>query len=521
MSTRFSADKMDYELTTRTSLAPSRPSDETPFRIVVLGDFSGRANRGVFETGHALAARRLMHVDVDNLDGLPGRLGVELHLPVGGKSGPRLAIRLAEMDDFHPDRIFDRLEVFQALKDVRERLGRAATFSQAAAEVRAWAGQQAPAEPPASTQEQAPAGAKPAEGDADMLQRLLGKRPVAAQPPARRPGSVDVDALIREAVRPYIVPAPDPQQAELISQVDQAVSGQMREILRHPDFQGVESAWRGVQFLVSRLETDETLKLFVLDVSKAELAADLASEGGVHASGLYRLLAEQSVGVPGAEPWAILAGCYSFDQTAEDVQLLGRIAQVARAAGAPFVAAAGASFAGCASLAATPDVHDWTLQGEAEAAKAWQALRGRAEASCLGLVLPRFLLRLPYGPDTEPVERFDFQELPTEADHEAYLWGNPALVCVQLLGMAFRQCGWDLTGAVSVEADDLPMHVYQAGGETRVTPCAETFLTERAMQALIERGLMPLLSIKGRNAARLPRFQSVADPVAPLAGRWR
>jgi type VI secretion system protein ImpC len=131
------------------------------------------------------------------------------------------------------------------------------------------------------------------------------------------------------------------------------------------------------------------------------------------------------------------------------------------------------------------------------------------------------LLRLPYGKDTEPIDQFDFDELSDCTDHEEYLWGNPAIVCVCLLAEAFGRSGWPLTGVLGQELMGLPMHVYKSNGETHVTPCAETILTERAMQKLIEKGLMPLLSIKGRDAVRMARFQSIAKPNTPLAGRWK
>lgn len=236
---------------------------------------------------------------------------------------------------------------------------------------------------------------------------------------------------------------------------------------------------------------------------------------------IYRLLVEQSVGVLGAEPWAILVGGYTFDQTEEESALLGALGKVAQAAGAPFLAGASSHFAGCASIAATPDPSDWGWQASAAVAERWEALRGSPEAAFIGLVLPRFLLRLPYGKSTEPIERFDFEELSGLADHGHYLWGNAAFVCGCLLAAAFREGGWSLTEELQCELACLPMHVYKSEGESHVTACAETYLTERAMQVLIDKGLIPLLSVKGRDAIRMPRFQSIALPPAPLAARWR
>ena len=131
------------------------------------------------------------------------------------------------------------------------------------------------------------------------------------------------------------------------------------------------------------------------------------------------------------------------------------------------------------------------------------------------------MLRLPYGQDTESIDRFSFEELTTPNDHARHLWGNPAVICTSLLADAFADSGWNLTGALQVDVAGLPMHVYSVEGEKQTIPCAETYLTERAMQALIDKGLMPLISIKGRDALRVARFQSIAKPAAPLAGHWR
>jgi type VI secretion system protein ImpC len=169
----------------------------------------------------------------------------------------------------------------------------------------------------------------------------------------------------------------------------------------------------------------------------------------------------------------------------------------------------------------TPDPDKWQWQSDSAVEQIWQELRNSPEAASIGLVLPRLLLRLPYGKDTEPIDQFIFEELSGCYEHEEYLWGNPAIVCACLIAEAFGASGWSLTGELVQELAGLPMHVYKSNGQTHVIPCAETFLTERAMQILIDKGLMPLLSIKGRDAVRIARFQSIAKPNTPLAGRWK
>ncbi|HVP48189.1 MAG TPA: type VI secretion system contractile sheath large subunit [Bryobacteraceae bacterium] len=477
---------------------------DSPFHIAVLGDFSGRENRGVMD--RQLKGRTAVMIDRDNFEDMIARLAPELHLPLGGPDGPRIPIRFRELDDFHPDRIFEQLKIFQALRGTRERLNDRSTFDAAAAEVRSWSGGAAPAATPAPG---APAQDISRLSASELFEQAMSA--TESRSSAARPARAldDFQALLRDIVAPYAEPKPDPQKADLIAQVDAAISGQMRALLHHADFQALEAAWRGVFFLIRRLATDERLKVYLLDIAKPELAADMVAT--------YELLIEKT---PGGEPWAVLAGNYRFDQSEEDMQLLGRMAAVARHAGAPFLAAASPRVLGCDSLAETPEPRKWRAQPARNGTDSWDALRRLPQASWLGLALPRFLLRLPYGKQTESTEQFAFEEFSASPQHEDYLWGNPALACAYLLGEAFSESGWDLRPGAINEISGLPAHIYRADGESHLKPCAEALLTEHAAEAILDRGLMPFLSIRGSDSIRLVRFQSLATPPAPLSGRW-
>ena len=291
-------------------------------------------------------------------------------------------------------------------------------------------------------------------------------------------------------------------------------------MLHHPDFQALESAWRGLDFLVSRLETDARLKLFVLDLSKSELAADLNDTNDLRSTGLYKLMVEQTVGTAGGEPWSVIGGNYTFGQTREDAELLGRMAKIAAAAGVPFIAAAHPNLLGCNSLAKTPDPDDWRSTADKAGHAAWQALHNLPGAVYLGLALPRFLLRLPYGANTDPLEQFEFEEMADDPKHEDYLWGNPCFACACLLGQAFSTYGWDLRPGAVQDVSGLPLHIYKQTGETCIKPCAEVVLTERAAEIILDKGFMLLLSFRDQDTIRLARFQSLALPPKPLAGKW-
>ena len=488
------------------ALTERRSRQERPMRILLLGDFSGRANRGV-ENAADLAERSTVTVDVDNFDRVLSHLAPSLQLPPA-EAG--MALQFSEIGDFHPDQLYRRLGLFQALRTMRARLSDPLTFADAARELRGDVAQQA------STAQATDAAAN-ATGNASLLEQLLGGKPGSAvQTPERAdPQQAGIRRLIKDIVAPYIVPGADPLQPVYVASVDAAIGEQMRAILHHPAFQAVESAWRGLYRLVTSLELGETLQLELLDVTKDELVADIGpTRQDLPASGLYRLLAQQ-----GEQPWSVLVGNYSFGMGAEDVALLASLGAVASQAGGPFLAAADASVLGCRNLAANPDPRDWQ-PSDPEGERRWQALRNSPLAPWLGLALPRVLLRLPYGKETDPIEAFDFEEFAALPNHEEFLWGNPALACTLLIGRSFQERGWQMEPGDQMDIGDLPAYSYRQAGETQLQPCAEAYLSERAGEAILARGLMALLSFKHRNAVQVMRFQSLALPAQPLAGAW-
>jgi type VI secretion system protein ImpC len=241
----------------------------------------------------------------------------------------------------------------------------------------------------------------------------------------------------------------------------------------------------------------------------------------VESTGIYKSLVEKATETLGGEPWAALVGNYTFDLTAEDIVLLYNLANIARRARAPFIAAASPHFLGCESLAETPDPDDWQPLDVSDINQAWVGFRRRPEATYVGLALPRFLIRLPYGAETEPIEQFEFEELTERPRHESYLWANPAFACAYLLAHAFSLENWEMRPGTVQEIEGLPLHIYEEEGESRIKPCAEALLTMRAAEEILEQGLMPLISFRSEDRIRLGRFQSIALPPTQLAGRWR
>ena len=526
MSHEISLESFDAQLVATMEETDAQLTSGTTFRVALLGDWSGRSNRGLLASGSELARWRPWLVDRDNLDEVMTRLGVRLRLPLGSAGTSKLALDFNRLEDFHPDRIFERAELFQTLRQTRARLSNPKTFAEAAQEVRRWADLPEP-EPRSSKpdQEQGAAAGDAKVSERRLLDQVLEMSDERTMPaPRAHPDNLspDIRSLVQEVVRPYLLPD-DSEQESLIAALDRAVGEEMRAIIHHNDFQTLESAWRALDFLVSRLGTGAQLKLYLLDISQDELRADLREDGPVEATGSYKLLVESTVETFGGEPWAMLAGNYFFDFAATDAELLKRLSIIANDATAPFVAAATSHVVGCESLVASPDPDNWQFVSDGETELAWEELRRLPTARYLGLVLPRFLLRLPYGRDTKPTEEFSFEELPENVDsrHDSYQWANPVFAVAYLLAQAFLQSGWDLRPGEIQEIDGLPIHVYEQDGATYIKPCAEVLMTMRAAERIIERGPMPLLTIKETGTVRLGMFQSLALPATRLAGRWR
>lgn len=443
------------------------PEPETPFRILILGDFGAPTGRPVT-------------VDRDNFDDVIARLGVSLKLPVAGE------IRFGSLDDFHPDRLYARLDAFRALREARRRLEDPETFRSAAAELQSAAPRQR---------------VDPAEllSSGSLLDAIVeGQGGTGAA--VARPADPFAE-YVRQITAPYLVPRPDPKQSEMLAQIDAAVAGLTRALLHRPEYQALEAAWRGLFFLIRNIETGVDLKVSILNLSKQALAEDLLPAADLRQTALYKMLIKD-LSAPGSLPWSVVAGNYTFSaENNEDIELLGRIGLLAATARAPFL------------TAGAPDPSAWLPPPAA-----WRELQQIPEAPYLGAVLPRFLLRLPYGAKTSPIEAFAFEEVADTPGHAEYLWGNPVFACVRLLAEAFSLDGWDLRPGTVLDLDGLPIHVYRENGDSVTKPCAEVYISYAHAQKLMENGLMPLLSIKDSDRVHLAGFRAVNGH--PLAGPW-
>jgi type VI secretion system protein ImpC len=383
---------------TRVAVEPDAPS-----RYLVLGDFGGRAVSGP------------VAVDRDNLDSVLAGLEVRL-----------AGAHMQELEDFHPDRLYARLDVFADLRGGE------------------------PSTPAPSRPQPAPrADLGEILRPGSLLEQIAG-------------GGDPFEQYVRELAR---ASAAEPAPAR--SQGKRALAETMRAVLRHPRFQTIEAAWRGLDFAVREAD-DEAARIYAAPFSRHELSADLAQTSDLKTTRLYSLLH--------AREWDGVFGLYSFGAAAEDIELLGRIALLTASARTMFIA-----------------------EGSVDMGPYWEDLRSIPEATHLGLALPRFLLRLPYGRRTSALESFEFEEMPDAPVHAAYLWGNPALACLALKAR----------GGADLNFTGLPLHLYEEDGETKATPCAEVLMTEDQVRALMESGLMPLVSYRDSDRVRLAGFRAI------------
>ena len=472
---------LEFDIRAGTAVRARRFGDAgQPMRLLLLGDFGGR-NQPL-----PLASRRPLRVDIDNFDSVMRRIAPRLVLEVGGAT---VILDLPSLDDFHPDRLCDKVDALRALRETRARLHSKPTSTAAAA-----------------------AG----EDQTALLGRLLGRPPEAAV--ATAPADA-MQAWIHSLVAPHIVPA-TPVDQQALDRVDSSLAEPLRALLHAPDFHALEAAWRGAQWLVSRLELNEDLQLHLLDVNREELLADVAAaQGDLSSSGLCQVLCGPGSVAPDEPGWSLLTGLFSVGPGDDDLALLAGLGAIAARAGGPFVAAAGPALYGCSTVDDLPEPRQWQPLA-AEAAQHWSAMRHSAVATWIGLVAPRLLMRLPYGKATDPTEGFGFEEQPGAPVHETLLWGPGSLAVALLLGQAFTESSWGLAADQVQDVDDLPAYTFGHDGEPKLQPCAEAWLGERAGQTLLEHGVMPLLSHRQRASVRLMRMQSIAEPAQALEGPW-
>lgn len=303
-----------------------------------------------------------------------------------------------------------------------------------------------------------------------------------------------------------------------IAQIDELISNQLNEVMHAEDFQKIEASWRGLNYLVMNSETGTRLKLRVLNITQKELLNDLEKATEFDQSALFKKVYEEEYGTFGGHPYGLIVGDFEFGRHPQDMALLEKIASVAAASHAPFIAAADPKMldmAGFTDLSAPRDLAK--IFESAELIK-WRSLRDADDSRYVALMLPHILMRLPYGPDTIPVEGVNFVEDVDGKDHKKYLWGNAAWALAQRITNAFSLYGWcaairGVEGGGLVEG--LPTHTFTTDeGDIALKCPTEIAITDRREKELNDLGFIALCHCKGTDYAAFFGGQTINRPRA-------
>lgn len=494
----------------------SRKKVQLPFVTGVLADLSGLRGEPLPEVG----ARKFLDIDFENFDARMKAIGPQVSFQiadaVSGADSMWVRMSFESIDDFGASRVLQKVDWLGGSLEERRHLEQLSKAAEQSKEIR------------------------------ELLQRILGDMTVAERlNDSRHMGVKARQTLIRQAAGKHwpqepalrrlletalttfgmhVMLASSPEQDvhaaidSMIAAFDKKLSFQLSLVLHHPDFLKLESTWRGLHYLVNNTETDEMLKIRVLNISKSELGDTLDQFRGEQwdQSPIFKLVYEHAYEQLGGEPFGCLVGDFYFDHGPLDVALLGDIAKIASAAFAPFIAGASPSLVQMESWRELSNPRDLSKYFSLPEYAAWNSLRESENARFIGLTLPRFLARLPYGSKTNPIAEFAFEEEIEGDTATQYAWINAAYAMARNIHRAFTLYGW-CTRICGVESggavDSLPVCVFPAeGGGLATMGPTEGTISERREAELAKNGLMPMVHIKGSDTTAFFGAQSLMKP---------
>ncbi len=304
----------------------------------------------------------------------------------------------------------------------------------------------------------------------------------------------------------------------IIAAIDKKLTDQVNQIIHNQEFRQLEGTWRGLHYLVNNTETDENLKIRIFNISKKDLSKTLKKYKGTawDQSPLFKKIYEDEFGMPGGTPYGCLLGDFQFDHTPPDVEILQGMAQISAAAHAPFISASSPSLLNMDSWQQLSDPRDLTKIFQSPEYAPWRAFRDSDDSKYIGLTMPRYLSRIPYGAKTSPVDEFAFEEDTTGTDHNKYVWSNACYAMGRNITRSFKTYGWcaRIRGVESGGMiEDLPCHTFPTddGGVDMKCP-TEIGITDRREAELAKNGMMPLSHWKNTNYSVFVGAQSVNKP---------
>jgi type VI secretion system ImpB/VipA family protein len=469
--------------------------ERPPLKILVLGDFSGRGtHRNPQERGVPF---RPVIVDRDNFEQVLQNFNVRLDgVPIepNGASG---SVAIDSLDDFHPDSLLRRVAPLQAIRELRKRLADRATFAEAVQEAKNLLQPPQESQPEPESQS-APAPAASMNGGS-LLDQMLDAAGESEPAPPRRLS--EVERFAQQLMAAYSVPADDPRQEPWLEAVDQAAAFAIKQLIQHPRFRELEARWRSVDWLTRRVNSDVTVKIALVDICEQELRTDLDRED-LRESALYELLVSRPKLQPAETPWKVIVVDQRLGPDVADIELLGRLSQIASDSNARLLVGLTDEVVGV-----KPSSDPFVPDGLNGPGTHWQTLRSLPDTQHASAVWPGFLLRQPYGKATSEVETLEFEELAGLEPQSALLYGNSAyLAADQLIRQREDEPNaTDVTGLPCVVLPDKT-------GSKKMIPVARWWLSQSATEHLTTAGVTPVYPLPHAGALRV-------FPLKPLAIR--
>jgi type VI secretion system protein ImpC len=370
----------------------------------------------------------------------------------------------------------------------------------------------------ADPQQAAPQQATTVTTEKGLLDSIVEEGRFAKDESGKERGKDLIKQFVKEVLAGTITIARDTDAMinARIAQIDHLISIQLNEVMHAPEFQKLEGTWRGLRYLISNSETSDNLKIKVLNVNKKELLRDLQRAPEFDQSALFKKVYEEEFGVFGGSPFGALIGDYEFGKSGQDIELLEKVAQVAAAAHAPFLSAAGSEMFNLDSYTSLDAPRDMSRVFDTTEYAKWKGFRQSEDSRYVGLTCPRILMRLPYGKDTLPTEEFNYEEKVDGTDHSKYLWSNAAWALGARLTHAFAEYGWCacIRGVESGGmVEGLPVHNFQTGeGDVAMKCPTEVPITDRREKELADLGFVPLVHCKNTDYAAFFSVQSAQKP---------
>jgi type VI secretion system protein ImpC len=363
-----------------------------------------------------------------------------------------------------------------------------------------------------------PAQAEAAEQERSLLDQIMEEGRLARDESQKEYARDLVSEFVKQIMEGTMVVSKDTEAMinARIAQIDKLLSVQLNEIMHHPDFQKLEGSWRGLNYLVMNSETGERLKIRVMNVSKKDMLKDMEKASEFDQSTLFKKIYEEEFGTFGGASYGALIGDYEFGNHPQDLALLEKISQVAAAAHAPFIAAAGAQLFNWESFTELGGPRDLAKIFQGVDYAKWKSFRESEDSRYVALALPHILMRLPYGRENQPIDAFDYEEGVDGTDHSKYLWSNAAYALGSRITDAFAKYGWcaairGVEGGGLVQG--LPVHTFKTDeGEVALKCPTEIAITDRREKEFADLGFIPLVHCKGTDYAAFFSTQTANKP---------